>query len=553
MVMAKLFSRTALRNDFPYYRQVWLRVVLTLLAASFIPLLVIGGGISTFTFDKMEQSALDNLRMQVRSHQLAIDRFLAERLSQLKMIAAMQSREELCQPGRLGYILSSLQQQMPGFIDLGVIDLQGGHRAYAGPYDLIGQRYEGQDWFIRMKGRNSHISDVFLGHRQSPHFIMAVKPDGQGETFILRATVDSEYFNSLVAGGAGELKADAFVLNAQGIFQTKPRSGGALLADSGIRPDQKLKGIQLVQQGDILRLVLWQNNIPWLNVVQVHKDQVFEPIQRARGAVLIIFVVGGLFIIAAILLTTGNLVARLEAKGQHLKRLDKQLRRTSYLASSMELALGYFDEIRDILSNIQVSAQWLVSHNLAEGEPELKEPLYQIAGEVARGHALFEKFVDFVRPAESVVTEVNPGELLNDLLLFLKRELDRRNISVIRDYQEPLPSLRSDRGKLLQVMQNLLLNAIAALSQGGEIRLTVKEDEGQVIIKVSDNGPGISAEQQELIFEPLFTTRPQGTGLGLPICRTILDQLGGGISLESQPGQGAVFTVTLPLRINGRN
>ena len=225
MVLAKLYSRARQHNDFPYYRQVWLRVVLTLLAASFIPLLVIGGGVSSFTFDKMEQGALDNLRMQVRSHQQAIDQFLAERMNQLKMISAMESRSDLCRPGRLKYILASLQTQMPGFIDLGVIDLYGAHLAYVGPYDLIGQRYEGQDWFLRMKDRDRYISDVFLGHRQSPHFIMAVKTEGQGQPFILRATIDSEYFNTLVAGGAGELKANAYVLNAQGVFQTKPREG----------------------------------------------------------------------------------------------------------------------------------------------------------------------------------------------------------------------------------------------------------------------------------------------------------------------------------------
>ena len=114
--------------------------------------------------------------------------------------------------------------------------------------------------------------------------------------------------------------------------------------------------------------MLWQKNIPWLNVVQVGKDELFNPVQRAWSAVLIIFIAGALIIIAAILLTTGNLVGRLEAKGQHLRILDKQLRRTSYLASSMELAMGFFDEIRDILSNIQVSVHWLVSHNLADGE-----------------------------------------------------------------------------------------------------------------------------------------------------------------------------------------
>ena len=101
-----LFSNQGRRNDFPYYRRVWARVVLTLLTASLLPLIVIGGGVSSYTLGKIESQALDALNIQVRSHQQAIDRFLSEREHQLRLIAATQSAADLVAPGRLASIFA---------------------------------------------------------------------------------------------------------------------------------------------------------------------------------------------------------------------------------------------------------------------------------------------------------------------------------------------------------------------------------------------------------------------------------------------------------------
>ena len=490
------------------------------------------------------------LRAQVRGHQQAIDHFLAERENQLKLIGAMQSMEDLVAPGRLQAIFDILQQQMPGFIDLGVIDLQGNHRAYVGPFALLTQRYDQQEWFGKLIGQESYISDVYLGHRQAPHFIMAIK-QGQGDrAYILRATVDSDFFDALVARGPGEFNADTFIVNRDGLFQTRSQTTGSLLASSGIQPDPDLKGIDLVSREDLLMLTLWQEKVPWLNVVQIKRNDIYGGIRRARLAVFFTFVVGAFLIAATILLTTGNLVRLLEAKGQDLRVLDKQLRRTSFLSSSMELSMGFFEKVKDILSNIDISVQWLSGHAPGDNEPESKETVNQIALEASRGHQLIDKFMMFVRYEDPIITDVQVHELLNDLLSFLEKELQRRHIDVARDYHKALTPLRSDWGKLRQVFQNLILNAMAALNQGGKIRLITKATEDGIMVIVNDNGPGIPAADHEKIFEPLFTTKPQGTGLGLPICRTILDQIGGTITLDTRPGQGASFTVKLPNRIN---
>ena len=186
------------------------------------------------------------------------------------------------------------------------------------------------------------------------------------------------------------------------------------------------------------------------------------------------------------------------------------------------------------------------AHRTSKDFAEEKETLFQIAREASRGHVLVDKFVRFVRPEEPIVTKVRVNELLDDLVAFLGKEFQRLNIRVVRDYQTPSPDLRSDRGKLRQVFQNLLLNAIAALGKGGRLDLVTRAENDRVVVVVRDTGPGISKAERAKIFEPLYSTKPQGTGLGLPICKAIMDQLGGSLTLDSQPGQGASFTVVLP-------
>jgi two-component system, NtrC family, sensor kinase len=539
-------------DDFPYYRPVWRKVILILLAVSFVPLVVIGGGVSYYAFFKLETLTLETLHTQVLSHQEAIDRFLGEREKDLRLIAGLYTLPELTQPGNLERILTALRHQAAGFLDLGVIDMQGNHLVYAGPFDLISMNYAGETWFQELLDKESHISDVYLGFRQLPHFIMAVR-QGRGEaSWILRATIDSEYFDALVSAGPALLKAKSYIINREGLLQTNDQTAGPVLTPAQIHSPPDTEKIQMTAMGNDLVFTIWQKKVPWLNVVQVKRNDVYLGLNQVRLLVIITFVAGGIVVIGTVLWTTGKLISMLEAKGQSLRLLDKQLRRTSYLSSSMELSMGFFAEIKDLLANIDLSVQWLTRQGPGDDPSEKRETVALIAGEATRGHALVEKFMQFVRADDPVVTDVPVNELLDDLLSFLHKELVQRDIRIVHEYREPRLLIRSDRSKLRQIFQNLLLNAMAALDQGGQIRVVTRCNADRFYLDISDNGPGIAPADQARIFEPLFTTKTQGTGLGLTICVTILDQLGGKISVDSQPGQGATFTVELPCRISAQ-
>ncbi len=540
------FSKTK-EKDYPYFRGVWNRVVVALTAASFIPLVLIGGGMYYYATSALKEKTLTTLRMQVINHKDAIDQFLAERTMDLKVVSANLGLDSLITPDVLEGVFLSLRsaEGRSCFTDLGIIDDQGRHLAYVGPYDLISKNYKDAPWFKAVMERNVYISDVFSGFRKVPHFIIAVKQTGNEGAWIIRATVDTVYFDGITSQSPGKRSGDAFLINRNGVFQTNPRMGGQLMGQSEFTGLEPFEGVKLEERQDQINATAWLKNVPWLCVAKIDQDEIFGALHRVRNTGIFVFILGAILILLTVLLITNQLVSSLETKRRNIRFLDQQLRRTSYMASSMELSYGFFREIKDNLANIDVATTWI--HDLTRVD-EIEKSLDQIKSEVLRSRKSIDKFLRFIRPSHPVITEVNINEILDDLLEFLVSELDFKNIKVKRDYQDHLPIIRSDNSKLRQVFQNIVLNAVSAVEKDGEISLTTNADRNGVTVTVADNGPGIPEENIDQVFDPLFTTKPEGTGLGLSICLNITQKLGGSISVRSEAGKGASFIIQLPFQ-----
>jgi two-component system NtrC family sensor kinase len=348
--------------------------------------------------------------------------------------------------------------------------------------------------------------------------------------------------------------AEAYLVNREGLYQTRPRSAGAPMEKSPFRQIAPFEGIRIEERGERIFAMAWQKIVPWVSIVEMNRADIFADLHRARWICMFTFILGALLIVPTVLYTTNNLVRRLESKRKDLRFLDRQLQHASQLASSGRLAQGALEDITDSLANIHSASQLLRElwrqRDKAEPDPEdISGTLDQIDAEIHRSEKSVQRGLELARPsAGPVCIDLNVYDLIGDLLELMRRELHFKRIQVKRDSPEPTVSVCSDPDGLRQVLQNLISNAVAAVPDGGEIEIGSRVEGGRLRMSVIDSGPGIPERDLEKIFEPLYTTQPGGLGLGLAISRTIVERLGGTLSAANAPGRGAVFTVELPLR-----
>ncbi|WP_300455771.1 sensor histidine kinase [Desulfobacula sp.] len=539
------FTISATR-DFPYYRKVWKKVVAILIASAFLPLAIIGGGMYVYLARTIKHKTMEALQAEAVSHKRDIDSFLTERIMDLKLISENNGLSKMMSPGAIEQVLSSLQRELPCFQDLGVIGADGEHLAYTGPYDLKAKNYRNTVWFKAVMDDGVSVSDVFTGFRNVPHFIIAVKRNEGKTLWILRATVMSSLFDNIVTQLAGNTKADAYLINSKGDFQTNARKGGELMMKSQVLPPGRFKGVQVEEKGTTLTLTTWLETVSWLSVVSIDTRDLFEDSRRVRNMGLFVILLGGFVIILSILFTTDSLVSMLEEKRKNNRRLDLRLRRAAFLASLMKLSKGVFSDLTDILSNIHVTGTLMKEQIGLADVCETDLMAEQIFSEAIRGRNLIDSFIRFAGPEDPVIMAVDIHMMLDHIIVFLRTALIEKNIGVITDFQAGFPTVRSDGNALCQVLLTLLVNAASAVSANGSIFVSTSMKENGVMILISDDGPGLGKADMEYLFEPQYSTDRGDSGFGLSISRDIMERIGGRISVRNGEEHGAVFEVQVP-------
>jgi signal transduction histidine kinase len=230
------------------------------------------------------------------------------------------------------------------------------------------------------------------------------------------------------------------------------------------------------------------------------------------------------------------------------QRIEQQLRQAERLAEVGTLAAGMAHEIGTPMNVILGRAEQLMRR--AEDEATRKG-LATIAAQVERITKIMNQLLTFARRKPGERRPVNLGQTIEDCLEVLQERIRRGRITVESNYETLLHPVhvQADPDQMSQVFLNLLINAIHAMSAGGTLRITLQRTNSHVKATVADTGHGIPGEDLPKIFTPFFTTKEagEGTGLGLTVVHNIVQEHGGSIAVESEPGRGTAFTITLPV------
>lgn len=270
----------------------------------------------------------------------------------------------------------------------------------------------------------------------------------------------------------------------------------------------------------------------------------------------------GALLLAAVSLMTVRRLASETGKGAGQEwLLDEGLLQAQKLAAIGQLSAGVAHEINNPLAIIRQESQWMqtllkTDHFQGfEEAGELRDSLGVIIQQVDRCKAITHNLLDFARKRQPVIQALAVNRLVEDMARLVDKEAQQKKIQIIKHLAPDLPPIYSDAPQLRQVFLNILNNATYAIQKSGQVTITTRpagQDFLEIII--SDSGPGIAPEDLPRIFDPFFTTKPpgQGTGLGLSICHGIIEKLGGRITVASQAGQGAAFTISLPIKPQDR-
>jgi len=552
-----------------YYYSLTRNMLLVIILVSIMPMIVVSSLI-LYEFDiSYREKVHAHLEEVVLKHKNDIDIFLKQKLSDIRLLAKTFTYKELCDESFLQERLEVMQQIYgPVFVDLGVINAQGVQVAYAGPFKLGKALYSKANWFQMAMKSDYFKSDVFLGLRGLPHFIIAVRESWRSESWILRATIDFVAFNNLVENIRIGETGFAFILNKKGEFQTKPlfdispnnKPYVDFLKDSNKFQD----GICIVEKADnsgnkVIYVAALLKHGEWLLVYQQKSSDAFSDLRRTLRVTIAIVLLAGICIVAIAFILSKRMVNRVAEADREKEMITEQVVETGKLASVGELAAGIAHEINNPVAIMVEEAGWiedlLEEEEFKDGEnlSEFQRALQQIRTQGKRCKEITHKLLSFARKTDSRIQDVQLNELIEELIALSAQRAKFSNVDIHTDLQGDLCTIQISQSELQQVLLNLINNALDAMEKtGGTLNISSQLEGDFIVVGVADDGPGIPGANLVRIFDPFFTTKPvgKGTGLGLSICYGIIKKMGGDIEVRSTVDVGTTFSVKIPVPKN---
>jgi len=549
----------------PGYQRLRRSVVLATAVVALAPLLIMTG-VNLYQYRKaMRNEMAQPVSRLTLNTKRSLEFFLEERRSALAFIIEDRSYEALCDRDELTRIMTNMNrsQSVGAFVDLGLINSDGDQLCYTGPFQLEGRNYADQDWFYEVQRRGTFTSDVFLGFRNLPHLVIATKHEKEyGDFYILRATISAQMLSEQIRTAGMLPTDDVFLINHEGILQSPSRRYGDILTPIPLPVPHYSPGVEVFEMDDeggeeVLVAAAFIESSPYLLMYLKNSREAMAHWSTLRNELLGFLAVSAALILGVILWVSNQFVNNMREASRRRAALLHQVEYSNKLASIGRLAAGVAHEINNPLAIINEKAGLLKDLlTLDETIPNREKLLGLIdsaLGSVKRCRAITHRLLGFAKHMDLQSDTIDLPSLLEEVLGFLGKEAEYRDLHINVEVPDELPTIESDRGQLQQVFLNIFNNAFAAVEDGGVIDIAFAVPESELVtVAITDNGMGIPEQHLERIFEPFFSTKEgAGTGLGLSITYGIVKKLGGEIHVESVVGEGTRFLVILPVKRKG--
>lgn len=558
-----------------HYRKLWWRHCLAIVCFSVIPLLFVSFSLYSI-FDRIyTEKVRETLRNSVENQRDALDLFFNERMAQLFTLANTNTFEDLANESYLSKVFELMHVRSNSYMDIGIIDSEGRHLAYVGPYYslLKNVNYKNEQWFNAVKANGLYVSDIFMGYRKIPHFIIAVMVREKSSSWILRVTINLKNIDDIVQKAWFGNLGDAFLINKENKLQTKPRFGGNFMdapefqdeytnmTNSSEYPDYSKITATRVDRSTLLDQDVFFaatpiKNTGWVLVNRESPEELLNPLIEGKYWALMLTALGLVVIGSGAALFTNGLINKIKETDRENATNFEMLMQANKMIALSKMAAGIAHEVNNPLAAIAECAGWmkdlLVEEDLAQSKniKEFDESVEKIEQHVTRARKIIHNLLGFARRMEPANEKININTLLDETTGFLANEAKYLSISLKKDYAEDIPVISGDLSQIQQVVLNILNNAIDAIGNNGTITVSTRylKKTDEVEIAVADTGTGIPESELTKIFDPFYTTKEvgKGTGLGLSISYSIIEKLGGHIKVESKVGEGTVFTILLP-------
>ncbi|MFC1884104.1 ATP-binding protein [Thermodesulfobacteriota bacterium] len=549
-----------------YYKSLMKSMLLIGVIVPFMPMLLVSGIIYYQLHTSYNYKVHTHLGELIERSRINVEGYLNERVGDVRFLLNSFSIEELNEDSFLIEILKKLAlRNGNNFMALELFNGEGVQIAYAGPENLRSIQSIQKQRGRALKSDVGTIRDLQAGPERSPSIAIELRQQSMEKPWFLRAIINPESLSKLMNVVSTGEDGFAYIMNRNGQYITRPpdknNPAGVILRKSKQIKHGSNGGISIFINTDLSGSRNIYSSIPfnngrWILVHQQKVSDAFSGLKKAKTVAVIAFLVVCALILVNAYSLSKKMVFKIAIADKQKEKMNEKMFQTGKLAAIGELAAGIAHEINNPVAIMVEEAGWI--DDLLEEEEfgesknlsEFKRALKQIRTQGRRCKEITHKLLSFARKSDSRVEEVALHDFIEDIISISSKKAKLDGVFIEKDIQKDLPPVAVSPTELQQVILNLINNALDAMEEkGGLIKITAKATEDSILIEVSDNGPGIPAENISKIFDPFFTTKPvgKGTGLGLSICYGIIKKLGGEINVRSTVGEGSTFRIRIPL------